>query len=175
MSPAQRIATAAVIAALVGGAPGLAVAASPQTSPPSQQNETWVRYEVTPPNSNTRTMDVDSGGRLVMVDRAPNSDRQLWGLSGAEGQQLLKNKATGTCLTAPGGGSQGSVTLQTCDPSNVNQQWRAEYWGEGRYTLVLASHRDLYLTGSGEFGGGVSVEIYHGTFAQHWSAVPPGY
>ncbi|MFF4380986.1 ricin-type beta-trefoil lectin domain protein [Kitasatospora sp. NPDC001547] len=175
-SPAKRLAVAAIAAALLGGTPGLAAAAAPQAAPPPQQTEpTWLRYEVQPPNSSTKGMDVDSGGKVVMAEREQNDDRQFWSLSGTAGKQLLKNKATGTCLTAPSNGAKGPVTLQTCDEKNVNQQWNRQYWDRGLMTVSLAAHPELYLTGSAQVGSAVTVESYHGTYVQHWSLVPPGY
>ncbi|MER8230973.1 RICIN domain-containing protein [Streptomyces sp. NPDC094049] len=175
MSPAKRIATAAIAAVLLGGTPGLAMAATSQAAMPSQQTENWFRYEVVPANHIVKSMEVGSNGKVVVADRERNDDHQFWSLNGAAGKQLMKNKATGTCLTAASNGSQGSITLQTCDENNVNQQWKTEYWSQGRHTISLAAHPDLYLTGSDRIGGEVTVEIYHGTFAQHWSTVPPGY
>ncbi|MFE4519227.1 ricin-type beta-trefoil lectin domain protein [Kitasatospora sp. NPDC056783] len=176
MSPAKRIATAAIAAALLGGTPGLAMAATPQTTLPSQQTEQWFRYEVLPPDQlSTKGIDGSSSGKVVMANREQNNDHQFWSLIGPAGKQLLKNKATGTCLTAPGKDAKGPVTLRTCDATNVNQQWKLEYWSEGRHTLSLTAYPYLYLTGTGVIGSSATVESYHGTYTQHWKLVPPGY
>ncbi|MFE4974305.1 RICIN domain-containing protein [Kitasatospora sp. NPDC056651] len=187
MSPAKRVATAAIAALLLGATPGLATAAttptpSPAQTPspvptpsPVQQPGHWYRYEVLPPNHVVKTLEGSSYGRVITANRQQYNDHQLWSLSGTPGKQLLKNKATGTCLTAPGGSWGGGVTLRTCDRNDVNQQWRTRYWSEGRHTISPAAYPDLYLTGSALIGGPVTVTHRDGTFAQHWATVPAGY
>ncbi|MGW3076463.1 MULTISPECIES: ricin-type beta-trefoil lectin domain protein [unclassified Kitasatospora] len=176
MSPAKRIATAAIATALLAGTPGLAAAATPPAAPPTLQTGAWFRLEVLPPTqpSVVKTMEVNSSGTVVMADREPNNNRQFWSMSGPTGKQLIENRATGTCLTAPTSGAGSPVTLQTCDKNNVNQQWNVRYWSEGRFTVSLTARPALYLTGGATIGTEVTVRIYTSTFAQHWAAVPPG-
>ncbi|MFJ7907343.1 ricin-type beta-trefoil lectin domain protein [Kitasatospora sp. NPDC096204] len=177
MSPAKRIATAAVTAALLAATPGLAAAATPPTAPPAPQARNWFRLEVLPPTSPSvvKAMEVNSSGTVVMADREPNNNRQFWSMSGPTGKQLIENRATGTCLTAPTSGAGSRVTLQTCDKNNVNQQWNVRYWSQGLFTVSLTARPALYLTGGATIGTEVTIRIYTSTFAQHWAAVPPGF
>ncbi|MBD0672710.1 RICIN domain-containing protein [Streptomyces sp. CBMA156] len=173
MSPAKRIATAAVTAVLLAGTPGLAMAATPQTTLPSQQTETWYQLRVWPlARESARNLDVDSNGKAITATPRSNDDRQQWNLSDTTGKQLIKNKATGTCLTAPGGDLNGSVTLKACDKNDVNQQWTVRSVEGGKVEILPSANHDLALTGG--LSGEVRVWYEDGSRAQGWSTVPPG-
>lgn len=117
MSPAKRIATAAITAVLLGGTPGLAAAATgtagsqapQQTTQPSKQTENWNQLRVWPRgDTSARNLEAGRGGRVIVATPERNNDRQQWSLSTIAGKQLIKNKATGTCLTAPSGSAAPS-------------------------------------------------------------------
>ncbi|MGW1177126.1 RICIN domain-containing protein [Kitasatospora sp. NPDC002543] len=177
MSPAKRVATAAIAAVLLGGTPGLASAATPQAAQPaaqpSQQTENWYQLRIWPtPSSSGVNLEAGNHGRAIVANPQKNNDHQLWGLSGMAGKQLVENKATGTCLTAPNRG-QG-VTLRTCDKNDLYQQWTVEYTSQGRVAIVPTYDRDLALTGSAGLGTEVFLRVYSESANQQWSAVPPG-
>jgi hypothetical protein len=159
---------AAVIAVLLGGAPGPAVAASPQTSPPSQRNETWYQFRIYPESgAPARHLDVDDGGTVVVGVPDAQGERQQWSLSGTGGKLFVKNRATGTCLTASGG-AQGSVTVRTCDKNDVNQKWDLHYVKPGQAQIAPSNHLDLALTGGDQLGSGVVLRPYAGVLDQQW-------
>ncbi|MFJ6385118.1 RICIN domain-containing protein [Kitasatospora sp. NPDC092039] len=169
MSPAKRIATAAVTAALLAGSPGLATAATPQTGPPAQQTEQWHRFRIyPPPNLPARDLDVDSGGRAVVSAPEAGSERQQWSLSTTGGLPLIKNRATGTCLTAPND-TQDPVTVQACDTNNPNQRWDVHYVTSGQVEISPRNHLDLALTGSAQAGSSrVVLRPYAAQDDQQW-------
>lgn len=182
MSPAKRIATAAITAVLLGGTPGLAAAATgtagsqapQQTTQPSKQTENWNQLRVWPRgDTSARNLEAGRGGRVIVATPERNNDRQQWSLSTIAGKQLIKNKATGTCLTAPSG-SRGSVTLRPCDQNDMNQQWTVRNVGQGKVRISPATHPDLALTGGTRLGSAVALRTYDGARSQEWSTVPPG-
>lgn len=182
MSPAKRIATAAITAVLLAGTPGLALAATgtavsqtpQQTTDPSKQTDNWNQLRVRPRGDEAaRNLTADRGGRVVVATPERNNDRQQWSISTTAGKQLIKNKATGTCLTAPGG-SRSSVTLRPCDRNDMNQQWSVRNVGHGKIRISPATHPDLALTAGFRLGSDVTLRTYDGARSQQWSTVPPG-
>ncbi|MEV3870079.1 RICIN domain-containing protein [Streptomyces sp. NPDC049906] len=168
MSPAQRIATAAVMAALLGGASGLAVAASPEAPPPSQRNETWYQFRIYPESAApARQLDVNGSGTVVVGVPDAKGERQQWSLSGIGGKLFVKNRATGTCLTAPSG-AQGSVTVRACDKNDVHQKWDLHYVKPGQAQIAPSNNLDLALTGGEQLGSGVVLQPYVDVLDQQW-------
>ncbi|MFJ6621370.1 RICIN domain-containing protein [Kitasatospora sp. NPDC091335] len=170
MSPARRIATAAVTAVLLAGTPGLAMAVAPQTTLPSLQTEEWRRFSIwPPPNLPARNLDVDSSGRVVVSTPDPASERQQWSLSADGGLPVIKNRATGTCLTAPDD-TLDPVTVQTCDKNNPNQRWDVHDVTSSQVEISPPAHGSLALTGGAQAGSNqVVLRPYTAAEIQQWS------
>ncbi|MGW3076462.1 RICIN domain-containing protein [Kitasatospora sp. NPDC001132] len=168
LSPAKRVATAAVTAVLLAGTPGLAAAATtPPTARPSQQATTWYQFRIYPNNTPARHLDVDSGGRAVVAVPNPESERQQWSLSTIGGLPLVKNRATGTCLTAPSN-TQDPVTLQACDRNNPHQRWDVHHVTSGQVEISPRDHPALALTGSAQAGSKAVLRLYVAEHNQQW-------
>ncbi|MFE7593581.1 RICIN domain-containing protein [Kitasatospora sp. NPDC057512] len=152
MSPAKRIATAAITAVLLGATPGLAGAAAPPTALPAQQTGEWHRFRIyPPPNDPAVDLDVNSSGQAVVATPDPTNERQQWNLSKIDGKLFIKNRATGTCLTAPND-TLDPVTVRTCDTNDANQQWDVHYVKSNQVEISPWSHPSLALTGGAQAG-----------------------
>ncbi|MFF2117133.1 RICIN domain-containing protein [Kitasatospora sp. NPDC058184] len=152
MSPAKRIATAAITAVLLGTTPGLAAAAAPPTALPSQQTGQWHRFRIyPPPNEPAMDLDVNGSGVAVVSTPDPGNEHQQWNLDKIDGKQFIRNRATGTCLTAPND-TLDPVTVQACDGNNPNQRWDVHYVRSGQVEISPWSHLSLALTGGAQFG-----------------------
>ncbi|GAA3033671.1 hypothetical protein GCM10010519_69670 [Streptomyces lactacystinicus] len=169
MSPAKRIATAAVTAVLLGATPGLATAAAPPTALPSQPTGEWHQFKIYPLDLPARNLDVDSAGRAVVAVVDPESARQQWNLSNIGGLPLIENRATGTCLTAPDD-TLDAVTVQTCDKNNPNQRWDVHYVTSGQVAISPKAHPRLALTGGTQAGSNKALlRTYAAQDNQQWS------
>ncbi|MFJ7907342.1 RICIN domain-containing protein [Kitasatospora sp. NPDC096204] len=168
LSPAKRIATAAVTAALLAATPGLATAATPPTAPPAPQAQTWHQFRIHPNNTPARQLNVDSSGKVVVSAVDPESQHQQWSLSGTGNRQLIKNRATGTCLTAPSD-TLSPVTVQACDKNNTHQQWVLVSVRPGEVRVSPRDHPSLALTGGARAGSNRAVlRTYAAQENQQW-------
>ncbi|MFG2915960.1 ricin-type beta-trefoil lectin domain protein [Kitasatospora sp. NPDC048298] len=172
LSPAKRIATAAITAVLLGGTPGLATAATPQTALPTQLTADWYRLRIYPNNTPARQLNVDSSGKVVVSVVDPENQRQQWSLSGTGSRQLIKNRATGTCLTAPSD-TLDPVTVQPCDKNNTHQQWDLHYVTSTQLQVSPRNHLSLALTGGAQAGSNRAVlRDYAAQANQQWAFRP---
>ncbi|MFE4519226.1 RICIN domain-containing protein [Kitasatospora sp. NPDC056783] len=169
MPSAKRIATAAITAALLGGTPGLASASTPTTATPSQLSAEWHQFMIHPLGLPAGNLDIDGSGKAITAAPDPGNKHQQWNLSDIGGLPLIKNRATGTCLTAPND-TLDPVTVQACDKNNPNQRWDVHYVTSSQVEISPKAHPSLALTGGAQAGSDKALlRAYAAADNQQWS------
>lgn len=103
-----------------------------------------------------------------------NSQSKVAQCDGSTGQQwfwdpasqLVVNQGMNQCLTVGGITNSTPITLNTCDPANINQQWTQPKAG----SLLLKSNTNLSLdVPGGQSANPVSTWFVNGASAQNWT------
>lgn len=108
---------------------------------------------ISPKNSRmvltAQSMAGTSGGGLILAQNV-GSDNQLWWLRRrADGGVTLFNKATGYCVSVPGGSMQGGIPLLIWDSmGRANETWTVTEASDGSLTF-RARHSEQYMGFSG--------------------------
>lgn len=108
--------------------------------------------------------DTSDGGPIWQFASNSSSSYQRWTVEDAAGQRfILKNVATGTCLSGNGGaGSGGTVIQWACNTSGPYQQW----WVKGTGQLNTNGHADAIFVNN---ANGLCLDD---TSASHASKTP---